>query len=543
MKLEDRIKAESIFKNETDLLIATEAAGEGINLQFCHLMINYDIPWNPNRLEQRMGRIHRYGQQKEVYIVNLVAEDTREGRVFTRLFEKLKEIRKALGSDKVFDVLGEVLYGKSLSMLLMEAAANARSIDEILKELDIKVDEEYIAKVKENLGESLATRYIDYTRIKEMAAQAREHRLIPEYTESYFRKAFLKAGGKLREKQQPFLAVDSVPYSIRKIADEENFKKAYGQLLKKYPKITFDKELAFKNPDSEFVCFGHPLFEATMAWVELNYASSLINGARFTDPDGRLDGEILFYEGEIKDGTGSVAGKRLFAFYVGKDGVKSVSPSIIWDLAEGDDGKNKNLDLEGLKKKVSSLAISQLKKYREELLGDRIRQAQVKEKYGIRSLEHFIVKLDGELIDLKARKDQGEQVDLPIRNKEERKQRYEKALQDLRDQIEKEKSLTMSMPRFVGIISVSPLAKQDDAMYSDEEVERIGMEIAIKYEIEHGRRPEDVSEQNLGFDIRSRETQEKIRYIEVKARAGTGPVALTQNEWLPLCCYERQNTA
>jgi len=526
MKLEDRIKAESIFKNETDLLIATEAAGEGINLQFCHLMINYDIPWNPNRLEQRMGRIHRYGQQKEVYIVNLVAEDTREGRVFTRLFEKLKEIRKALGSDKVFDVLGEVLYGKSLSMLLMEAAANARSIDEILKELDIKVDEEYIAKVKENLGESLATRYIDYTRIKEMAAQAREHRLIPEYTESYFRKAFLKAGGKLREKQQPFLAVDSVPYSIRKIADEENFKKAYGQLLKKYPKITFDKELAFKNPDSEFVCFGHPLFEATMAWVELNYASSLINGARFTDPDGRLDGEILFYEGEIKDGTGSVAGKRLFAFYVGKDGVKSVSPSIIWDLAEGDDGKNKNLDLEGLKKKVSSLAISQLKKYREELLGDRIRQAQVKEKYGIRSLEHFIVKLDGELIDLKARKDQGEQVDLPIRNKEERKQRYEKALQDL-----KEKSLTMSMPRFVGIISVSPLAKQDDAMYSDEEVERIGMEIAIKYEIEHGRRPEDVSEQNLGFDIRSRETQEKIRYIEVKARAGTGPVALTQNEW------------
>lgn len=532
MKLEDRIKAESIFKNETDLLIATEAAGEGINLQFCHLMINYDIPWNPNRLEQRMGRIHRYGQQKEVYIVNLVAEDTREGRVFTRLFEKLKEIRKALGSDKVFDVLGEVLYGKSLSMLLMEAAANARSIDEILKELDIKVDEEYIAKVKENLGESLATRYIDYTRIKEMAAQAREHRLIPEYTESYFRKAFLKAGGKLREKQQPFLAVDSVPYSIRKIADEENFKKAYGQLLKKYPKITFDKEVAFKNPESEFICFGHPLFEATMAWVELNYASSLINGARFTDPDGRLDGEILFYEGEIKDGTGSVAGKRLFAFFVGKDGVKSVSPSIIWDLAEGDDGKSKNLDLEGLKKKVSSLAISQLKKYREELLGDRIRQAQVKEKYGIRSLEHFIVKLDGELIDLKARKDQGEQVDLPIRNKEERKQRYEKALQDLKDQIEKEKSLTMSMPRFVGIIGVSPLAKQDDAMYSDEEVERIGMEIAIKYEIEHGRRPEDVSEQNLGFDIRSKDPQTgEIRYIEVKARAQKGAVSLTVNEW------------
>jgi len=119
MKLEERIKAEAIFKNETDVMVATEAAGEGINLQFCHLMLNYDIPWNPNRLEQRMGRIHRYGQQKEVYVCNLVAEDTREGRVLTRLFQKLNEIKDALGSDKVFDVLSEVLYNKSLSQFLV----------------------------------------------------------------------------------------------------------------------------------------------------------------------------------------------------------------------------------------------------------------------------------------------------------------------------------------------------------------------------------------------------------------------------------------
>src|SRR5439155_2471414 len=100
MKLEERVKAESVFKNETQVLVATEAAGEGINLQFCHLMINYDIPWNPNRLEQRMGRIHRYGQTREVYVFNMVAEDTREGKVLKRMFEKLDEIWKALGSDK-----------------------------------------------------------------------------------------------------------------------------------------------------------------------------------------------------------------------------------------------------------------------------------------------------------------------------------------------------------------------------------------------------------------------------------------------------------
>jgi len=185
MRLEERVRAEGIFKNETEILVATEAAGEGINLQFCHLMINYDIPWNPNRLEQRMGRVHRYGQQKEVYVFNLVAEDTREGKVLNKLFEKLEEIKLALGSDKVFDVISEVLRDKNLSQIMMEAAASARNIDEILKEIDITVDEDYIAEVKENLGESLATRYIDYTRIKEMSERAREHRLVPEYTEGY----------------------------------------------------------------------------------------------------------------------------------------------------------------------------------------------------------------------------------------------------------------------------------------------------------------------------------------------------------------------
>ncbi len=96
MKLEDRIEAEKIFKNQTEVMVATEAAGEGINLQFCHIMINYDIPWNPNRLEQRMGRIHRYGQQKDVFMFNLVAEDTTEGEVFSKLFDKLEEIKKML---------------------------------------------------------------------------------------------------------------------------------------------------------------------------------------------------------------------------------------------------------------------------------------------------------------------------------------------------------------------------------------------------------------------------------------------------------------
>lgn len=533
MRLEERIKAESIFKNQTQILVATEAAGEGINLQFCHLMINYDIPWNPNRLEQRMGRIHRYGQQREVYVFNLVAEDTREGKVLNRLFQKLEEIKRALGSDKVFDSLDAVIRDKNLSQLLSEAAANARNVDEILEEIsqDIIVDEEYITKVKENLGESLATPFIDYTSIKEIEQQAREHRLIPEYTESFFKKAFAKAGGKYRELKDGFLGIDSVPYQIRKIAGEDNFKKSYGGLLKKYPKVTFDKEVAFKNPDAEFIAFGHPLFEAVMTWVDRTFSDALINGATFTDPDGKMDGYILFYEGEIKDGTGDIAGKRLFSFYVGNGEVKSISPAIIWDLEEGENINSNPINMETLKNDTLKFATQKLEEYKSELLKERKRQADIKKKYGIKSLEHIIQELDSDLIKLHARKEQGEKVDLPIRNKEVRKEEYENALEELKDEIQKEKTLTMSMPRFIGIIRVTVPDRVNKAMQSDEEIERIGMKITMEYERNQGRKPEDVSSENLGFDVRSKDKDENIRYIEVKARSQLGDVALTQNEW------------
>ena len=533
MKLEERVKAESVFKNETQVLVATEAAGEGINLQFCHLMINYDIPWNPNRLEQRMGRIHRYGQTREVYVFNMVAEDTREGKVLKRLFEKLDEIGKALGSDKVFDVLSEVMYGTNLSQLLVEAASNARNIDEILSEIDVKIDEEYIARVKENLGESLATRYIDYTRIREMADRAREYRLIPEYTEAFFRKASEVAGGKVRSRTDGFVSVDSLPFEVRKIAEEDDFRRRYGSALKRYPKATFDKEIAFRNPDAEFISFGHPLFEATLEWVQRELSSTLQRGATFTDPEGRLDGPILFYEGEVKDGKGQTAGKRLFAFYVDEASteVSSVNPALVWDLVPGQPVRHERLSAEELKAKVLGKSIESLRRYLDEIKTERERQANVKEKYGLRSLDHLIVGLDGDLISLYDRRSRGENVDIAIRSKEEHLKQYERALQELRRTIEQERSLTMSTPRFVGAIMVVPTDRVEAAMKSDEEVERVGMEVSMAHERKENRSPEDVASENLGFDIRSSDGSGRKRYIEVKARARIGPVALTQNEW------------
>ncbi|MFH8120437.1 MAG: helicase-related protein, partial [Candidatus Aenigmatarchaeota archaeon] len=341
MNLEKRIEAEKIFKNERQILVATEAAGEGINLQFCNLMINYDIPWNPNRLEQRMGRIHRYGQKYEVFVFNLVAQDTREGEVLSRIFDKLEEIKNALGSDKVFDVIGEVFFGKNLQQLLIEAAAGAKSREEILKEIDIKIDEDYIRKVKENLGESLATRYIDYTRIKEMNDKAKEYRLIPEYTEAFFKKAFSLAGGRLKIRKDGFITVESIPYEIKVIAEEDSFKRKFGSLLKAYPKITFDKDVAGRNPDAEFVSFGHPLFEALLEYIDRTCNNELKKGGVFFDPEVKLDGYILFYEGEIIDGLGKVVGKKLFSIYADEKDIRSVSPAILWELAKGEPENDK----------------------------------------------------------------------------------------------------------------------------------------------------------------------------------------------------------
>jgi hypothetical protein len=563
MRLEERIHAEGVFKTEAQVLVATEAAGEGINLQFCNLMINYDIPWNPNRLEQRMGRVHRYGQTREVFVFNLVAEDTREGRVLKRLFDKLEEIRQALGSDKVFDVMGEVLYGKNLAQLLLEAAAHARSMDEILAELDIQVDEDYIAHVKENLGESLATRYIDYTRIREMADRAREYRLIPEYTQAFFKKAMEAAGGKVHDRGGGFLTVDTIPFEVRRIAEEDGFKKRHGLLQRRYPIVAFDKDIARWHAQAEFVSFGYPLFEALLAWVEQKLAGSLSQGAVFTDPDGRMDGVLLFYEGDVRDGLGQVAGCRLFALYADLASdeacgepfgsaqgrlcrtIRPTNPALLWDLAEGGEPSNgPPPDLEAIKQRALRTLLPALADYREHLQAERDRQAEIKEKYGVRSLEYLIVQLDGDLIDLYARREQGDKVDLVIFNKEEQKRTYEEALAELQRTVAQERSLTMGMPRFIGAVRVVPARQVDAAMQEDPGIEQVGMTVTMEYERKQGRTPEDVAAENLGFDVRSTTPSPTLplvgggkgggghkRYIEVKARAAVGPVALTQNEW------------
>ena len=302
----------------------------------------------------------------------------------------------------------------------------------------------------------------------------------------------------------------------------------YGSLAKKYAKITFDKEIAMKNSDMEFVSFGHPLFEAVLEWVLRNYLDKCKIGAVFKDVSGVYDGIIWFFEGEVKDGTGEIAGKRLFAIYDDGYDFNEINPAIIWDLVPATDVRGIEIEnIDERQEKAKRFAIMSLMEYKNDILKERERQADIKRRYGIKSLENLISELDSKLLEYYEKKEsEGKKMDLPIVMAERRKKEYEEALERLKEEIERQKNLTVSMPEFVGAIRVISERK----MVSDKEVERIGMEIAMAYERLEGRNPIDVSSKNLGYDIYS-EGNGEVRYIEVKARATTGEIALTPNEW------------
>src|SRR5713101_3530714 len=176
-----RLHTEQQFREGAiQILVATEAAGEGINLQCCNILFNYDIPWNPNRLEQRMGRIHRYGQTKNCLIFNFVARNTIEGRILQRLLEKLQEIRNALNDDAVFNVVGEVLPAAQIERVLRDYYAGHLGDADLEDRLLHNVDETRFRAICQNALEGLASKRLNLEMLIERRAKAQECRVIPE---------------------------------------------------------------------------------------------------------------------------------------------------------------------------------------------------------------------------------------------------------------------------------------------------------------------------------------------------------------------------
>ena len=584
LNMDARIEAEHAFRDRAQIMVATEAAGEGINLQFCSLMVNYDIPWNPNRLEQRMGRIHRYGQNYEVHIWNLIARDTREGQILDRLFEKLDQMRKALGSDRVFDIIGEMLPGTRLDELLRDAIFNQRRMEDI----EAHIEAVNVTGMRQTMEEAfltgLATRHIDYTGLQRETLTAEENRLVPEYVEDYFLRAFRRLGGEVRKRPADTAAdavaatgvavyqVPRVPYEVRRWDKDTRFKTTYGRLFEEYRRITFDKGYARAHRNVEFVAPGHPLLEAVSETILTDFAGGADVYAVFGDPEGQREGVFWFVEGSVNDGNGSVAGKRVFCIYQSCEGaLQTLNPAVLWDYTPLDSAELPDAltALLAQREAVEDYVVTDvLFPYREEMATRRAREAEVKEKYGLRSLDYLIQESNQKILDYQLRQVDGENVDLPLLNEQRNLEQLQARREALAREIRLESHLTVGAPAVLGAAAVIPLKPEEMkpgyvypeqettgqvhnepgegydvsggmqriGMRRDDEAEAVGMQVAMKYEREQGRAPEDVSTQNLGFDVRSIAynadgTLAGIRYIEVKARATSGAVRISANEW------------
>ncbi len=314
---EERRKAQERFLHdpEVQVLLATDAAGEGINLQRAHLMVNYDLPWNPNRLEQRFGRIHRIGQTEVCHLWNLVADETREGDVYRRLLEKLEEARQALGG-QVFDVLGKLQFeGKPLRELLLEAIRYGDRPEvraRLTRIVENGVDRARLADLLEE--RALAHDTLDASRvarIREDMERAAARRLQPHYIESFFLEAFKRLGGSVRQREPRRYEITHVPALVR----HRDRQLGRGDpVLARYERVTFEKDLIAPpgQPLAAFVCPGHPLLDAVLDLTLERHRDLLRRGTVLVDErDPGTQPRVLFLlEHAIQDASLLPSGER-----------------------------------------------------------------------------------------------------------------------------------------------------------------------------------------------------------------------------------------
>jgi hypothetical protein len=495
-----------------------------------------------------MGRIHRYGQDKEVYIFNLVASDTREGEVVEKLLEKLDVMREELGSDAVFDVLGSISgidegpQGKSLEQLFRQALARRRSFDEILAEIDAQYDPVNADLVRKARLEGLATDRIDFSGVRQRQQASEEHRLMPAYIERFFVEAFEALGeGTLQEREDSVWAIDWLRAALRDVP--RSLVRRFGEPKKRYRRFTFHKERAKSEHAAsltpEFVAPGHPLFEAVRYQAEDRFTSALREGAVFYDPEGR-EGRLWFLRGSVRDGHGDVVGERLFAVFEAEDGdLEQWSLTVLLDLDGAEESPNIALKdaMPEARKRVIDWSLDHcLDPYFEELTERRTREAEIKRRYLTRSFNTRISASMKKIGQHKRREQEGANMEMAIRQEQMRKDELIERRERRLAEVTSERYLSPRTPEVVGVAVVLPQPRElKDArggMRSSEEVERIAMEVAMAHERQRGWRPEDVSEENLGFDVRSHGPGDEMQRIEVKGRAGEGAVRLSPNEWL-----------
>lgn len=521
-----------IQKDNFTILIATDAAGEGINLQCSHLMINYDLPWNPNRLEQRFGRIHRIGQKNVCYLWNLIAGNTREGQVFQRLFKKLDAERSALGG-KVFDILGKLSFNeKPLGEFLMDAvrynkSPKARAHFEKL--IDAAVDTKKISRLLQ--ARALTDDFVDPAAVSKNLARMEIHKLQPYYLESFFISAFSHFQGSFRRKKSGHYEIYRVPKIIRACSPE---------ILDKYSSVCFDKKI--RDPKSEFLTLGHPLFDAVVNLTLDSYSNLLRQGTIFIDDnDFSSDWHILFLaETSLADGTGKIFSKRFHFLKI--NSAKTVTdagfaPCLDY-RAPTDSERAKILSqipsrawLSGNLEILAAnfLMTSVLPAYHDEFAAERKTHFDKVETAVRTRLNAEIHFWSDRAVELRQKENAGEIFELNSENASHTADLLVERRNARLAEIKLERKIIVSAPVVLGGALVIPAGALTSLPASDKKaVELAAMQAVLQYESAHGFNPRDVSKLNLGYDI---ESGNGSRLIEVKGRrADATTVTVTSNE-------------
>jgi superfamily II DNA or RNA helicase len=543
-----RIHAEREFKEHCQVMVATEAAGEGINLQFCWMMINYDIPWNPVRLEQRMGRIHRYGQENDCLIFNFVAVNTREGRVLHKLLERLREIRSELGTDLVFDVVGEVFPSNRLEKLFREMYANNTTEEAIKRRIVEEVDAERFRRITQSTLEGLAKKELNLSVIVGKTTEAIERRLVPEVIEDFFVQSAPLVGVQSKETRQDshIYRVGRLPRPL--VAAGERLESHFGKIGREYSQVVFDKSLLLNEPTAEWVTPGHPLFEAVREELSAHVCSDLRRGGIFFDVHRERPYRLDVYTASIRDGRGNNLHRRLFVVQTELDGTTLVKqPTIFFELTPAPVGTAMP-DGNGLpdRKALELVLIEKaLRPFLDEVAATRKRENDVIAKHVHLSMDELINRQNLKIAELYEQQNAAPSSQPFAANLKQAEDRLDELISRRERRLEElaqERQCSISEIQHVGRAWVLPHPERTSPgiapMVSDAEIERIAVDKAIEYERARGWEVESVESENRGFDLISRKphpedpsTNINVRFIEVKGRAGVGEVALTYNEF------------
>lgn len=546
-----RIFAEREFREDCQVMVATEAAGEGINLQFCWFMINYDIPWNPMRLEQRMGRIHRYGQEKDCLIINFVSTNTREGRVLQQLFVRISEIENDLDparTGKVFNVLGEIFPANQLERMVRDMYARNLTEDVIKSRIVEQVDTERFRRITSSTLEGLAKRELNLSSIVSKSAEAKERRLVPEVIEDFFLQSGSITGINPQEikKGVHIFKVGRIPRNLWPLG--RRLEPRFGKLSHEYKNVVFDKKLLASEPTLEWVTPGHILFEAVREHIFEESQTDLRHGAVFYDLHRTEPAKLDVFSAAIRDGRGNILYKRLFVVESDLDGQMMVrQPTIFLDITPAPVGTQVP-EVQGMHSRESvekTLIDTTLQKFLQEIMQQRKKELDIISRHVDISLRELIHRQNlrmAELWESQQRGDANPLLAANIKTTEDRilelTERFERRVKEL----SQERNCSIADIQHEGSAWVLPhpdrLSPGIAQMVRDDEIEQIAIDAVIAAEEAKGCKVQSVEKENRGFDLISRrphpedpQTSIEVRFIEVKGRVAVGEVALSSNEY------------